>query len=141
MTLPSIILGAVVATLLGAAFHLWRGGSLGHLLLYLALAWLGFWAGHWFAAQLDLSLFQVGPLDLLICTEFDFGLSAIFQAPQFGLTKRTQVAGSAVLRFHHPVQFLVINYNVTRTNSVSTDICGHSIVSKRKKTVLKSNLS
>ncbi len=64
MTLPSFLLGAVVATLLGAAFHLWKGGGLGRLLLYLVLAWLGFWVGHWLAAQIDLDLFRVGPLFL-----------------------------------------------------------------------------
>lgn len=74
MTMPSFILGAVVATLLGAAFHVWRGGSLGHLLLYLGLGWLGFWAGHWLGAQLDLSLFQVGPLYLGIAVLGSLGM-------------------------------------------------------------------
>lgn len=64
MTLPSLLLGATVATLLGAAFHLWRGGGLGRLLLYLGLAWLGFWGGHFLAAQLNLELFRIGPLFL-----------------------------------------------------------------------------
>ncbi|MEX2161666.1 MAG: hypothetical protein WD751_07085 [Anaerolineales bacterium] len=64
MTLPSFVLGATVATLLGAAFHVWRGGGLGRLVLYLALAWLGFWVGHWIGARLGLPLFQVGPLFL-----------------------------------------------------------------------------
>jgi hypothetical protein len=64
MTLPSFILGATIATLFGAAFHLWRGGGLGRLLLYLALAWVGFWAGHWVALQADWGLFRIGPLYL-----------------------------------------------------------------------------
>ena len=64
MTLPSFVLGAVIATLLGAAFHLWRGGGLGRLVLYLLLAWVGFWAGHWAAANLGWDLFRVGPLFL-----------------------------------------------------------------------------
>lgn len=64
MTLPSFVLGATIATLFGAAFHLWRGGGLSRLLLYMFLAWLGFWGGHWIAAQLDLGLFRVGPLFL-----------------------------------------------------------------------------
>lgn len=64
MTLPSLVLGATVATLLGAAFHLWRGGGLGRLLLYIGLAWGGFWAGHLAAEQFAWGLFRVGPLFL-----------------------------------------------------------------------------
>jgi hypothetical protein len=64
MTLPSFILGATLATLFGAAFHLWRGGGMGRLLLYMFLAWLGFWVGHWIGSLLGLQLFQFGPLYL-----------------------------------------------------------------------------
>lgn len=64
MTLPSFILGATIATLFGAAFHLWRGGGMGRLLLYLGLAWGGFWAGHIIASQFDITLFRLGPLYL-----------------------------------------------------------------------------
>lgn len=74
MTLPSFVLGATVATLLGAAFHLWRGGGMGRLLLYLALAWVGFWGGHWLALQADWSLFRVGPLYLGIAVLASVGL-------------------------------------------------------------------
>ena len=64
MTLPSLALGAIVATLLGASFHLWRGGGLGRLVLYLFLAWLGFWVGQILASQFDLAFFSIGPLYL-----------------------------------------------------------------------------
>jgi len=46
MTLPSILIGIVISTLYGAAFHLWRGGNLFRLILYLILSWIGFWIGH-----------------------------------------------------------------------------------------------
>jgi len=36
MTLPAFLLGFVLSTLYGAAFHLWRGGSIGRLFFYLA---------------------------------------------------------------------------------------------------------
>lgn len=74
MTLPSLVLGAVIATLLGAAFHLWRGGGLGRLLLYFLLAWLGFWAGHFLAAQFDLGLFTIGPLYVGVGSVVSIGL-------------------------------------------------------------------
>lgn len=64
MTLPAFFLGAMIATLLGAAFHLWQGGSGGRLLLYLALAWAGFWIGQWLGAQFNLTFFGIGPLNL-----------------------------------------------------------------------------
>ena len=42
MTVPSIALGLVVALLIGALFHLFLGGGLGRLILYLALSLIGF---------------------------------------------------------------------------------------------------
>lgn len=62
MTLPAFFLGAVLATLYGAVFHLWRGGSGGRLLLYLVLAWAGFWGGQWLGDQFGWSFLSVGPL-------------------------------------------------------------------------------
>lgn len=74
MTLPSLVLGAIVATFLGAGFHLWRGGGLGRFLLYLFLAWLGFWGGHFLASQFDLALFSIGPLYLGVGVLASLGL-------------------------------------------------------------------
>lgn len=64
MTLPAFVLGAVLSTVFGAAFHLWRGGSGLRLLLYLALAWGGFWGGHWVAEQLGWNFASLGPLHI-----------------------------------------------------------------------------
>ena len=64
MTLPSFALGAILASILGTVFHLWRGGSGTSLLLYLVLAWVGFWGGHWIAGQLGWNIFVIGPLNL-----------------------------------------------------------------------------
>jgi hypothetical protein len=52
MSLPSILFGVLLSTLYGAAFHLWRGGGLGRLVLYLVLGWIGFWAGQILASSL-----------------------------------------------------------------------------------------
>ncbi len=62
MTVPAILFGTLVATLFGAAFHLWKGEGLGRLILYILLGWLGFWAGHIIAGQLDLRFLDIGPL-------------------------------------------------------------------------------
>lgn len=64
MTFPSIILGMVVSSLIGAGFHLILGGNLGRLVLYLILSWIGFWAGQLLAAALGWTFFSVGPLHL-----------------------------------------------------------------------------
>lgn len=65
MTVPALLFGCLVATLLGAGFHLWKGDGLGRLILYIVLAWVGFWAGHILAQQTGLFQFlDVGPLRL-----------------------------------------------------------------------------
>ncbi len=64
MTIPSVVLGFLVSSLMGAGFHLWRGGNLGRLILYLILAWVGFWGGHIIAAWMGWSFGSVGPLHL-----------------------------------------------------------------------------
>ncbi len=62
MTLPALLFGFLVSTFLGAAFHVWKGGSLGRLLLYLILAWIGFWAGHILGGRLGFTFGSIGPL-------------------------------------------------------------------------------
>ena len=64
MTLPSALFGFLVSTLMGAAFHLWKGGNLGRLVLYLILAWIGFWAGHLLGDSMGIDFGSVGPLRL-----------------------------------------------------------------------------
>lgn len=62
MPLPTLIFGFLLSTLYGAAFHLWRGGGAGRLLLYLLSGWLGFSAGHVLAEQIGWTFASVGPL-------------------------------------------------------------------------------
>lgn len=62
--LPSLLLGLVISTLLGAAFHLLRGGGLGRLLFYLILGWVGFWIGQLLASQIGLAFLKIGSLNL-----------------------------------------------------------------------------
>jgi uncharacterized membrane protein YeaQ/YmgE (transglycosylase-associated protein family) len=64
MTLPSVIIGIVIASLYGAVFHLYRGGGLGRLLLYLIMAWIGFWVGHFLGNSVGWTFFSLGPLRL-----------------------------------------------------------------------------
>lgn len=64
MTIPAIFFGILVSTFLGAAFHLWKDGGLGRLVLFIFLAWIGFWAGHILGQTLQWTWMSVGPLRL-----------------------------------------------------------------------------
>jgi hypothetical protein len=82
MSLPSILFGLLLSTLYGAAFHLWRGGSLGRLLLYMILGWAGFWSGQFLASRLDWTFGSLGPLHLGMATF----VSAVFLAVGYWLS-------------------------------------------------------
>jgi hypothetical protein len=64
MTVPNLILGTLIATLLGVSFHLWRGGNLGRLIFYILASWFGFWFGHLIGNLTGLKFFSIGPLRL-----------------------------------------------------------------------------
>jgi hypothetical protein len=64
VNVPAVYLGLLIATLLGAAFHLLRGGTLARLLLYLSTAWVAFFAGNWISGLLHWELGRVGSLNL-----------------------------------------------------------------------------
>ena len=64
MSLPSLLLGFLLSTLIGAGFHAVRGGGGGKLLLDLVLGWLGFWLGQYAAARLGITIGSLGSLHL-----------------------------------------------------------------------------
>ena len=64
MTLPSLLLGLVIATMCGALFHLIRGGGIFRLGLDILLAWIGFWIGHFIDEYFGFHFLAVGPLNL-----------------------------------------------------------------------------
>lgn len=68
MTLPALLLGVILSTLYGATFHLWRGGNVGRLILYILFSWIGFWTGQVIAERLNWIFFSVGPLHLGFAT-------------------------------------------------------------------------
>ena len=61
MTIPTLILALLIASLYGALFHLIRGGGPGRIFLYLLLSWVGFALGH-----LNLGMSTIGSLLLLM---------------------------------------------------------------------------
>ena len=69
---PVLLLGLVLSTLYGAAFHFWRGGKAGRLLLYLVLSCVGFWSGHLVAGYFDWTFDSLGQLHLGTATVVSF---------------------------------------------------------------------
>lgn len=68
MTVPSILLGILFSTLYGAFFHLFRGGSLGRLILYIIISWAGFWAGQFLSDYAGWNFGTLGTLHLVIAS-------------------------------------------------------------------------
>jgi hypothetical protein len=76
MTLPSVLIGFVVSSIIAAVFHIWKNGGLGRLFLYLCIAWFGFWIGQFIGEYLEWGFLTLGPLNLgtasFICIVFLF---------------------------------------------------------------------
>lgn len=62
MTAPAVIYSFLLATLVGAAFHFWKGGSGWRLLLMLILSWVGFFLGHKLGTYWDIKILMIGPV-------------------------------------------------------------------------------
>ncbi len=74
MSLPTILLGIVLSTLYGAAFHVLRGGSVGRLFFYLLLAWAGFWIGDQLGTRFGWVFWPIGVLNTGAATLTSLGL-------------------------------------------------------------------
>ncbi|HMN12208.1 MAG TPA: hypothetical protein PKD55_07780 [Bellilinea sp.] len=64
MNVQSILLGIIIPILTGSLFHLWKGGPLWNLIVYIVTAEAGFWLGHLFAAFLKNQFGMIGPLQV-----------------------------------------------------------------------------
>ncbi len=64
MTLPAIFIALLIALLIGAIYHILRGGSGWRLLMYLGLSIVGFAAGQFTGMWFGWSLLMVGLLNL-----------------------------------------------------------------------------
>lgn len=62
---PTITLGFIIATLLGALFHLILGGDVRRLALFLIASWVGFGIGHILGILLNFSILNIGALYIL----------------------------------------------------------------------------
>jgi hypothetical protein len=59
---PSLTFGFVLATLMGAGFHLIMGGAAHRLALFIVAGWLGFAVGHIIGVLFSVTLFSIGSL-------------------------------------------------------------------------------
>jgi len=64
MTFPAIIFSFFLAAMFGSLLHLWRGGPLWRLVLYLVLSEAGFFIGHALAAFFSIDFVKLGSINL-----------------------------------------------------------------------------
>ena len=62
MPSPTTTFAFILATLLGAVFHLIVGGDTRRLALFLLAGWVGFSLGHIMGLVLDISILNIGTL-------------------------------------------------------------------------------
>jgi hypothetical protein len=60
-----VVLGVLLASIYGAAFHLLFGGPIKRIVLYLFAAWLGFFIGQFVGDFLNLELLKIGKIHLV----------------------------------------------------------------------------
>lgn len=64
-TASGLVLGFLLATAYGAAFHLIIGGRPRKILLYILAAWVGFTLGQFVGDVIGVAVFQLGAINLL----------------------------------------------------------------------------
>jgi flagellar motor component MotA len=85
MSVPSVFISLMIATVCGLGFHLIRGGSLPRLGLYIATAWVAFFVGHFVGSWLGWDFLQLGVLNLfpaLLATLLGLLAASILAGPE-----------------------------------------------------------
>lgn len=65
---PTFTFAFIIATLLGAGFHLIVGGDARRLTLFLLSGWLGFALGQFVGNSMEINLLMMGELQILAAT-------------------------------------------------------------------------
>jgi hypothetical protein len=63
MTTPSLVLGVILALLIGSLFHVWLDGGIGRLFLFLVLSVAGAATGQWVGVWRKWLVFPIGTLN------------------------------------------------------------------------------
>jgi len=85
VSLPTVYLAFLIASLIGLAFHALRGGTLARLVLYLVTAWVAFFLGHGLAGLMGWDAGRLGGLNLLsaiVATVIGLLLAALLAGPR-----------------------------------------------------------
>ncbi len=64
MTLPSIILGLLIASIPACIFNFFINGKFRKLIILNLFSWIGFWISQFIAMQKGWTFLKVGPLNL-----------------------------------------------------------------------------
>lgn len=91
MTVPSLLLGFLLASACGFVFHLIRGGRIPRLLLFLITAWVAFFLGHFLSEILKWNFMRVGTLNLfpaLLSTLIGLIAASVLAGPETPRRKR-----------------------------------------------------
>ncbi len=85
MTIPAFLFGSLVAAILGALFHVWKGGGPLRIIGLIVSGVIGFWVGHFLAVLAGISFWKIGPIQFgvsLVCSVvFLFLGNWIFSTP------------------------------------------------------------
>ena len=65
MPSPILTFSFIIATLIGAAFHLVVGGDIRRFAVFLVSAWLGFGVGHLAGVVFTINILNIGALHLM----------------------------------------------------------------------------
>jgi hypothetical protein len=68
MPISTILFGILLSSAYGAGYHLFRGGSVRRLTLFLVLAWVGFWGGDTLGWAMGWNFGAVGLLNVGLAT-------------------------------------------------------------------------
>lgn len=88
MTIAAFFLGFVLSSLLGFFFHMWKGGGIGRLVLYLLLSWAGFWAAQILGTTMEWEFLKVG--SLLVGLDLSGGLLFLLVGHWLSLVKNEE---------------------------------------------------
>ncbi len=62
---PTVTFAFILATLFGAIFHLFMGGDVRRLALFLLAGWIGFSLGHVLGVVFEINIMNIGPLRIV----------------------------------------------------------------------------
>jgi uncharacterized membrane protein YjjP (DUF1212 family) len=91
MTTPNLFLGALIALIIGLAFHFLRGGSFNRLLIHIVTAIIAFFLGHFVGEWIHWNLWRYGTINFfpaLLATLVGLIAMAILAGPEKPAAKK-----------------------------------------------------